>query len=193
MDSKYGFGKNPPYSLYQNVDGKWGLVDGSGKRLPADFERIDEHSFSCVPWEVVIFDEKEGFELQGWYDPCEVWFNFTWDDAAYPEEYAGYLWKISKHGIAEYSQTLFALLPENSHWLAKAIVDNDRMSESDDYDEAGKWYECLIASHPEVKDALSTNKMIDHIMRDNTIDTDLRCALWQAKVQLDYDIQDIKH
>ncbi|MDE6560938.1 MAG: hypothetical protein K2K75_06140 [Muribaculaceae bacterium] len=71
MDSKYGFGENPPYSLYQNEDGKWGLVDGIGNRLPADFERLDEHRFSCVPWEVVTFDEQEGFDLQSWYDPCE--------------------------------------------------------------------------------------------------------------------------
>ena len=29
-DDVYGSGKNPPYSLYQGEDGKWGLIDGSG-------------------------------------------------------------------------------------------------------------------------------------------------------------------
>lgn len=188
--NKYGFGENPPYFLYQNEDGKWGLVDGSGNRLPADFERLDEHRFSCVPWEIVTFNETEGYELQCWYDPCEVWFNFTWDDPAYPEEYAGYLWKRSKKEIAEYSQILFALLPQKSHWLAKAIVDNDnRISKKDDYDDAEKWYNSLIDSNPEVKDASVTNNMIDHIMRDKTIDSDIKCTLWQAKVSLDYKIR----
>ena len=41
MDIKYGFGKNPPYSLYQNEDGRWGLVDGSGNRFFRDnYQRL---------------------------------------------------------------------------------------------------------------------------------------------------------
>ena len=67
-----GVGSRPPYSLYQCEDGKWGLVDGKGKHLPAVFDRYDDR-FSRVPWEVVTFNEQEGFELLVWYDPCEVW------------------------------------------------------------------------------------------------------------------------
>ena len=63
MKSEYGLGQNPPYSLYMNDSGKWGLVDGNGKRLLAVFDMIDENMFSSVPWEVVTFDEKEGFTL----------------------------------------------------------------------------------------------------------------------------------
>lgn len=191
MTNKYGFGENPPYSLYKNEDGKWGLVDGTGNRLPAEFDKIDENQFSCAPWETVTFDEKEGFELQGWYDPCEVWFSFTWEDPAYPEEYAEFLWKRSKNGIAEYLQALFSIMPEDGHWLVEAILKNDnRMSKKDDYYEVENLYENLIESHPEVKEATITNKMIDHIMRDKTIDSDIKCALWQAKVALDYSIRD---
>ena len=190
MDSKYGFGKNPPYSLYQNEDGRWGLVDGSGNRLRADFERLDEYRFSCVPWEVVTFDEKDGFELQGWYDPGEVWFNFTWGNPAYPEEYGGYLWKKSGKEIGEYADVLFRVMLKEHIWLAEAIVENGRRSKSNDYDETEKWHKGLIDSHPEIKDASITNKMIDSIMRENTVDPDLRCALWRAKVELDYDLKD---
>lgn len=63
---KYGNGVNPPYSLYQAPDGKWGLIDGSGKKLEAAFQRIDDNSFSCVPGEVVSFDPQEGFDLLAW-------------------------------------------------------------------------------------------------------------------------------
>lgn len=112
-------------------------------------------------------------------------------DPAYPEEYGGYLWKISKHGIAEYSQTLFALLPENSHWLAEALYQNEvfgqRINDDNEYE---LWIKNLIESHPEVKEAPITNKTIDSIMRDKTIDSDIKCALWQAKVALDYIIRD---
>ena len=189
-DSKYGFGENPPYSLYQNEDGKWGLVDGNGNILPADFDRIDEYRFSCAFWEVVTFDENEGFELLAWYDLCVVWFNFTWDDPAYPEEFAGYLWKKSEKEIGEYADIVLRLMSNENIWLLQAIIENHRLSNSNDDEEYDLWYENLIASHPEVKVASTTNKMIDFIMRDNTIDQDLRCALWHAKVQLDYDLQD---
>lgn len=72
-DNRYGFGENPPYSLYQGSDGKWGLVDGSGQKLDAVFDKGKNDCFSCVPWEVVTFDEKEGFELLSWYDPSDIW------------------------------------------------------------------------------------------------------------------------
>lgn len=73
----YGFSKNPPYSLYQAENGKWGLIDGSGNKLAAEFKRGDKDCFSRVPWEIVTFNPEEGFELQTWYDPDEVWFNFN--------------------------------------------------------------------------------------------------------------------
>ena len=68
-DKKYGFGDNPPYSLYQSDNGMWGLIDGSGNKLEAVFNRGENDCFSCVPWEVVTFDEQDGFELLAWYDP----------------------------------------------------------------------------------------------------------------------------
>lgn len=37
MNSEYGLGKTPPYSLYENEIKKWGLVDGNGNKLPAIF------------------------------------------------------------------------------------------------------------------------------------------------------------
>ncbi len=101
--SKYGFGKNPPYSLYQAPDGKWGLIDGSGQKLAADFKRGNGNCFSCVPWEVVCFDPQEGFELQSWFDPDEVWFNFTFNDKDYPPEFGHYLWERTKETIWEHS------------------------------------------------------------------------------------------
>lgn len=69
-NSKYGNGVNPPYSLYQGDDGKWGLVDKDGRKLDAVFSRAgNDNRFSCVPWEVVAFDEQEGFDLIAWCDP----------------------------------------------------------------------------------------------------------------------------
>lgn len=32
---EYGYGGKPPFSLYQNENGKWGLIDGEGNKLAA--------------------------------------------------------------------------------------------------------------------------------------------------------------
>ncbi len=43
-DGRYENG-NPPYSLYQGDDGKWGLVDKDGTRLPAVFKGLMKIGF----------------------------------------------------------------------------------------------------------------------------------------------------
>ena len=184
--SKYGDGKNPPYSLYQNEEGLWGLIDGSGNKLPAKFNRGEKNCFSCVPWEVVTFDENEGFELLAWYDPCEVWFNFTFDDPAYPEEYGHFLWKEPKHNLGEYSEIIYSLLPDSEHWLIDDILQYEQCDKSDsDFEVIDNRIAKMLAVHSELSDAATTNKMIDLIMRNENIDTDLRHLLWCAKVSLD--------
>lgn len=65
-DNCYG-NDNPPYSLYQNEFGFWGLMDKEGVYLPAVFSR-DGDLFTCVPDEVVTFSPDEGFELQAYCD-----------------------------------------------------------------------------------------------------------------------------
>ena len=87
-DNRYGYGQNPPYSLYQGEDGKWGLVDKDGVKLNAVFTRSqDGEVFSCALGEVGYFDENEGFNLLAWCDPDEAWFNFTYDNDEYPSRW----------------------------------------------------------------------------------------------------------
>ncbi len=40
LENRYGFGEHPPYSLYQAENGKWGLIDGTGAKLEAVFDRF---------------------------------------------------------------------------------------------------------------------------------------------------------
>lgn len=150
--NQYGFGEHPPYSLYQADNGKWGLIDGTGARLDAVFDRIDEDRFSKVPWEVVTFDPKEGFSLLAWYDPCEVWFSFTWEDSAYPEEFDELLWKKSKHDIAYYRNTLYELMADENQWLIEDILNLENLDRSDD----DEFYRCvgtMLSVRPELADA----------------------------------------
>lgn len=188
MNDIYGFGENPPYSLYQNEEGKWGLIDGKGNKLKAVFLRGEKNCFSCIPWEVVTFDPTEGFTLQAWYDPCEVWFNFTFDDPAYPEEFAGFLWKGSEREIEHYRDTLYKLLPIENHWLIDEILQEDTLVKKDD-DDYYWTIEAMLLSHPELKDPAISNPMLDPVMRNAEVDNDIKIALWQAKVRLDSDIR----
>lgn len=183
-DNPYGDGKRPPYSLYQSTDGRWGLEDGDGRKLLAIFDRIDEHRFSRVPWEVVTFDEREGFGIVSWFDPCEVWFNFTFDNPAYPGEFAGYLWMRPEREINEYSETLYALIPERSHWLIDNIL---RVRETDELEDEDLHtaVDAMLCRRPEMVDPSETNPLLDPVMRDDSVAADIKIALWREKVRLD--------
>lgn len=184
-ENPYGMGENPPYTLYQADNGKWGLIDGAGKHLDAIFDRLDGDRFSQAPWEVVTFDPQEGFELLAWYDPCEVWFNFTWEDAAYPDEFAGLLWQNSKNEVGHYKDTLYSLIPSKDHWLIDEILNVDNLDRMED-DEFYWLIDTKLASHPQLADASVTNPMLDPIMRNPQTDNDIKIALWKAKVRFDY-------
>ena len=183
----YGFGENPPYSLYQAEGGKWGLIDGSGNRLPAEFKRGDNDCFSRVPWEVVTFNPEEGFELLSWYDPCEVWFNFTFDNPHYPAEYAEYLWERSKNDVQHYRDLIYELIPSDNHWLIDIILKEEELGEKEDED-FDRAVDELLSKYPKLLKPAITNPMLEPVMRNPEIDKDVKIALWQTKVALDYDI-----
>ena len=181
--NKYG-NENPPYSLYQNEDGLWGLIDGSGNKLPAEFKRGEKNCFSCVPWEVVQFDENEGFELLAWYDPCEVWFNFTFEDPAYPEEYGHYMWNRPQNNIDIYADILYTILPAQSHWLIDYILKATQFDDVD-WDKTDENINAMLIDFPTLKEYGKTNEMIEPVMSNTDIEDDIRHALWVAKVSLD--------
>lgn len=189
--SPYGTGDNPPYSLYQAENGKWGLVNGNGKRLDAIFDRVDEHRFSSAPWEVVTFDPQEGMELLAWWDPCEAWFNFTWEDPAYPEEFAKLLWKTPKHDIGHYKDQLRELIPAKDHWLVEEILNVDNLDQLED-DEYDRHIDAMLTSKPKLQEPSVTNPLLDPVMRSEHIDSDFKIALWSTKVKLDAIIRDFK-
>lgn len=185
--SPYGYGENPPYTLYQAENGKWGLIDGSGEKLPAEFKRGDNDCFARVPWEVVVFNPKKGFELQTWYDPCEVWFNFTFNNPEYPAEYAGLLWKKQEKEIKEYRKILYELIPNENHWLIDVLLQEKELEkkEDEDFDDA---VDALLSRYPKILKPSVTNHMLEPVMSNSEIDRDVKIALWRAKVTLDHDI-----
>lgn len=190
MQLKDSYGSsNPPYTLYQGEDGRWGLVDKDGKRLPAIFERSGDR-FHAFPWETVEFDPDEGMTLVAWFDPCEVWFNFTFDNPAYPEEYAEYLWKKSDELIPECISMIKRSLPEENRWIID-IIAGKNMLELDFEDESGsgKAVEELLTKYPALENAALTSGMIRPAMDDKNLPEAIRIALWKAKVSLDHTIR----
>lgn len=180
-NSKYGLGANPPYSLYQAENGKWGLVEGNGRKLEADFMRLSDETFSCCFWEVVTFSEQEGFEVQAWCDPCEEpWFSFTWDNPVYPEAYDAYLWQKCDRKLEEFPQ-LANVLPKP---YLKAMLVNDK----DDVNESDVYLRTLLSEYPEAEDFAATTAVIQSIMESDETSEDLKHALWRSKVSLDYDL-----
>lgn len=185
--NKYGFGETPPFSLYQDENSKWGLIDGKGRKLPTDFDRIDEDRFSCVPWEVVTFDEKEGFELLAWYDPCEVWFNFTFDNPDYPEAFGRFLWKATSHSLQEEIDRVLAFIPPENHWLIDCMVMVTKENlEDEEFDECLRQ---MLSQYPVLEQPSRLNSLLDPIMRNGEVDDEIKRVLWRSKVQLDYSIR----
>lgn len=182
---------NPPYELYQGEDGLWGLVDCKGNKLKAVFKRDDNNHFSCVPLEVVSFNPNEGFELVSWYDPCEVWFNFTWEDSRYPSEFGKYLWDRPEKSFDEYEPKLRALLPDDIHWIFDSLKETDRILDIDDDKECHDAIKDFLGKNPHLRSVsvAEYNKLLDSVMRCENIDEDMKIALWNAKVSLDYNIR----
>lgn len=186
--SKYGFGENPPYALYEAPDGKWGLIDGSGQKLQADFKRGNGNYFYCVPWEVVCFDTQEGFELQAWYDPDEVWFNFIFRDPKYPDEYGPLLWKGCKHTLQDIADKILAILPAENHWLLDCmfLAAKEDDIEDEEFDEAIRQ---MLSKYPVLKEPSKLNHLLYPIMSNQELEEEIKSIVWNAKVYLDYCIK----
>lgn len=179
-NNKYGLGENPPYQLYQAPTGKWGLIAGDDTKLDADFERLPNDTFSCCPWEVVTFDEQEGFEILAWYDPCEVWFNFTWDNPAYPEKYATYLWQKSSRTLADF--------PQLADYIPRPYLDAMIINENEDLEDSDEFIQELLDEYPDAGDFAATTTLLVPVMDSNEMPEELKRTLWKSKVSLDYEI-----
>lgn len=68
--SPYGYDSPGPFSLYQDKNDKWGLVDKNGIMLPAMFTSNNNYFYRKAN-EAVYFDAETGFELVAWFDPDE--------------------------------------------------------------------------------------------------------------------------
>lgn len=176
---------NPPYSLYQDENGKWGLVDKDGTKLPAVFKRVDEDRFQEDTWSVVTFNPDEGFELLAWSDPCEAWFNFTFDDPRYPTVFASYLWKKPNKEYQMYENEIRRLIAKEAHWLLDCINEADRILDIEDEEEYHNAIEKFLNNYPQLANAADYNNILDTVMRNTNVSEDIKIALWQAKVSLD--------
>ncbi|MCH5233747.1 MAG: hypothetical protein J1E16_00495 [Muribaculaceae bacterium] len=86
---------NPPYSLFQGPDSKWGTKDKDGKvhNKPIYIQSTKpgkENFFHDeAGLEIVEFDENEGMELVAWWS--EPWYEMAWIVADYPERFNHYI------------------------------------------------------------------------------------------------------
>ncbi len=175
-------GENPPYQLYKAPTGTWGLIAGDGTKLDAVFERLSDDTFSSCPWELVTFDEQEGLEILAWYDPCEVWYNFTWGNPAYPEKYAAYLWQKCDRALADFSQL--------AEYIPRPYLEAMIMNDKDDLDDNDEYIQTLLVEYPETGDFALTTAVLLPVMDSNEMSEELKRTLWRSKVSLDYEILD---
>ncbi len=136
----------------------------------------------------MTFNPEGGFDLHIWYDPCEVWFNFTFDDSRYPEEFAGYLWKKPSKEYPEYEAEIRGLLPDENHWLLDCINKAVNILDIDDEVEYHNAIIKFFGKYPQLANAADFNHLLDTVMRNSHVPEDMKMALWQAKVLLDANV-----
>ena len=188
---------NPPYTLYQSPDGKWGLRDKDGVKLPAEFQRTDDDIFSRVPWESVVFSEKEGFEFLSWYDPWEIWFSFTFNNPDYhPEKWGTLLWKNERGVIDDYRTVYLDNLSEKDAWLIHVLSDYSRKikeieeSDCDDDDTiVGEMMQKFLYLYPELNRFADLNELLAPILDNPNVPEDAKVVLWCGKVSLDSELR----
>lgn len=195
--SPYGYDNRPPFTLYQGDNGLWGLIDADGVRLPAEFRRSDDGEiFSRVPWESVCFDSQEGFELLSWYDPEEVWFNFTFNNPDYPSRWQKLLWTKVNGQFHDFRESYSLLLPEHDRWLIEALdslTDAEKAIEArcgGDCDKEDKemwdFLDGLVTAYPSLTDFKSMNQLIAPIIDHPDVSVNEKAILWNHKVYFDY-------
>ncbi len=190
----------PPYSLYQASDGKWGLIDGDGNRRAAIFTRSesDPEIFRKVPWESLFFDEQRGLDIIAWYDPSEVWFNFTFDDDIYPQRWGKLLWE-QEGDFSDYSELYGTLLPDSSRWLLDAIDCYRTREQEIDYPDADRedrelsqLADELLSRYPGLYDIAGSNELLAPVLDNDSVTRKAKVTLWRAKVDLDGFLNDCK-
>ncbi len=178
-DGRYGNSK-PAYSLYQGDDGKWGLVDKDGTRLPAVFNQIDETRFLDELGSVVTFNPNDGFDLVAWCDPCKNRVNDTFDD----DEFAEYPRDNQNADYWEYRNEFRRLMPAESRWLLDCLEESEwRLNVCD---ETGylELIEKSLSAYPQLAYAEYLNHLLEPIMHNTKVSEDMKNALLQAKMLL---------
>lgn len=185
--SPYGYDNPGPFTLYQAEDGKWGLMDRDGVKLPAKFTRGDNDTFSCSFNEVVTFDPKEGFTLLAWFDPFEAWYNFTFNNPDYPEQYVDYMFYQSRYGVPDKRENYVPLLRQCRmvpQWLRDLLIESCN-PEFDD--------EKIGEQYPRLLNFGETNALLASTMESPDVPQNVKATLWVTKVRFDFKIYWIDH
>lgn len=183
----YGYDNPGPFTLYRASNGKWGLVDANGVHLPAEFDRAGDR-FSRSFNEIVTFDPAEGFELLAWFDPSEAWYNFTFDNPDYPEEYVDYIFHPRKYGVPAERALHIPLLRRCTsvpRWLLHCL----EIGCTPSFNEIDSHLPAQMAEkHPELLNFAQTNALLRSTLASADVPDQLKATLWIAKVHLDYEI-----
>ena len=135
-----------------------------------------------------MFNPDEGFDMLAWYDPCEVWFNFTFDDPRYPAEYGKYLWIKPEKEFAEYEAEFRRMLP-CLYWLFDCIVEAERIIGIDDDEEYCNAIIHFLSQCPQLNNIADYNNALDPVMQNTEVSDDMKATLWRDKVMLDSNVR----
>lgn len=188
QDKKYGpvnyNGKTfyPPFHLFQNEEGLWGLKDSKDEIYYRPvYKRSEKEGAENVfvhidQSEVVEFDEEAGFELRAY---CSEPFRETaWSVANYPEEFHDMIWKRLKDRtdttesdikILKRLQKTLTLSSQEKLILEMLMLKLKFWQDDLSFDEEDEIEKQLIAKHYKIPSAQNRVDTLVDLMKKNNL------------------------
>lgn len=181
---------NPPYTIFQAEDGRWGTKDADGNVEDNPiYQRIVRDDGSVTFFDgyttVCVFSPEEGMELLAWYQP---WWEDAFCWAKYPEEFNPILWENirANRDIEDIDRSIFTDAMENL-----ALTDEQRQAignldfyarfralpkDADDYAFEEAWFSSLSRQ-------LTPQQLVDclvPLMHSDCLAPEMKSAIWYA-------------
>lgn len=170
-----------PFSLYQDENGLWGLVDSTGQKLAAKLERKGENLYlrDDTFW---LFDAQSGFYPIG--DKDEVYAALN---PAYLPEYIKYVIYRYKYEVPEWPEDCVPILekcPGLPKWLRDCLIESCDPDFAED--EARK--KQMIKDNRILIDIEASTDPIYDVLMSPDVSEQVKATLWNVKLKLDYEL-----
>ena len=172
----------PPFHLFQNEEGLWGLKDSKDEIYYRPVYKRSEQEgsenifYTVNKSEVVEFDEEEGFNLLAFCS--EPFREMAWAVANYPDEYHAMIWKrlkdrtdttISDIEMLNRLQTTLTLAPQEKLILKMLMLRLQLWQDDLSFEEEDEIEKQLVEHHRQIPSPQNRVDILVALMKKNNL------------------------